>query len=65
LSTLPEELFAPAAEHEAGPHKKMKRKKEVTEAPGSPLSAFPSFPLISSTFSFGMKKCRIFSNFSA
>jgi hypothetical protein len=40
LSTLPEEPFAPAAEHEAGPHKKMKRKKEVTEASGSPLSVF-------------------------
>jgi hypothetical protein len=33
------------------PHKK--EKKEVIEASGSPLSAFsPSFPLISSTFSF-------------
>jgi hypothetical protein len=43
----PEELSAAAAEARGGagsPHKK-EEKKEVTEAPGSPLSVFsPSFP---------------------
>jgi hypothetical protein len=40
----PEELSAPATEHEAGLHKK-EEKKEVIEASGSPLSVFsPSFP---------------------
>jgi hypothetical protein len=41
LSTLSEE---PSAGHEAAPHKKMRRKKEVTEASGSPLFFLHLFP---------------------
>jgi hypothetical protein len=56
LSTLSGAL-PPAAERSGAgrPHKKIE-KKEVTEAPGSPLSVFTILSLISSTFSFGIKK---------
>jgi hypothetical protein len=54
LSTLPEELFAPAAEHEAAPEGpiKRRRKKKLLKPPVHLYRFFSIFSLISSTFSF-------------
>jgi hypothetical protein len=40
----PEKPFAPAAEHEAGPHKKMKRKKRSLKPPVHLYQLFHLFP---------------------
>ncbi len=61
----PEEPFAPAAEHEAAPEGPIKRRKKRSLKPPVHLYFFAIFSLISSTFSFGMKKLRILLNLSA
>jgi hypothetical protein len=64
LSTLPVEPFAPAAEHEAGLIKDGE-KKRLLKPPVHLYQFFTIFFLISSTFSFGMKKLRVLLNLSA
>ncbi len=65
LSTLSEEPFAPAAEHEAAPEGPIKmRKKRLLKPPVHLYQFFTIFSLISSTFSFGRKKLRALLNFS-
>jgi hypothetical protein len=65
--TPPEELSAPAAEHEAplGDQQSEGKKKSLTESFVNLYQPFSILSLIFSTFSFGIKKWRIFSNFSA
>jgi len=65
--TPPEELFAPAAEHETplGDQQSEGKKKSLTEFFVHLYQFFTIFSLIFSTFSFGIKKCRMLSNFSA
>jgi len=53
------------AEHEAAPEDPTKRKKRSLKPLVSLYQFFTIFSLISSIFSFGMKKLRALSNFSA